>query len=126
MSRADLMYSALVERPGEFVSRRSLFRHADTFYLTNNAASEVRAKYGVDVEHDVVEGEHSYRLADLGAVHVGHTVSSPIDTPAAALAPHPPRGGGRGPEQLVLTTTGPGRASHRPVDAAGAKEVHSR
>lgn len=63
MSRADAMHATLTAYYGAWVTRGQLFREFDRFYLTNNAASEVRAKYGVEVEHRLIGGEHCYRIA---------------------------------------------------------------
>ena len=51
MNRADLMLAALQD--GEPKSRRELFERAGCFYLTNNAASELRARgYVIEQRRD--------------------------------------------------------------------------
>jgi len=74
------MYLTLTSH-GNWVTRRQLFTDAAQFYLTNNAASEVRAKYGVTVEHKLIDGEHCYRLLSQGREP---PVGSPPDIPSLA------------------------------------------
>jgi hypothetical protein len=57
------MLAALEE--GNWLSRQDLFRHAGTFYLTNNAASELRA-LGYNVEQRRREGKYEYRVSAVG------------------------------------------------------------
>lgn len=92
MSRADDMYRVLSMYPGQFISRDEMFRAAGRFWLTNNSASEVRDKYGVEVEHKVIEGKHCYRVV-LGA-RGGHVPASPPEMVA-------PRAEDNG--QLIIT-----------------------
>ena len=62
MNRADKMLRALKISPGVWCSRTFLFAHADAYYLTNNAASELRAR-GFNVEHRRNGRGDFYRLA---------------------------------------------------------------
>ena len=59
MNRASLMLAALED--GEWLTRADLFNHARGFYLTNNAASELRA-LGHNVEQRRYLGNYEYRL----------------------------------------------------------------
>lgn len=61
-SRATTMLHALEAHNGE-ATRSQLWDHAGRFYLTNNAAAELRAA-GIDVAYD--RDEDSYRLLDQG------------------------------------------------------------
>lgn len=64
--RAALMYAALED--GKPKSRRELFAHADGFYMTNNAASELRdalRSEGKGVAQWYADGEYHYQLVDL-------------------------------------------------------------
>lgn len=58
MNRADALLSCL--KDGQPWTRRDIFDRVG-FMLTNNAASELRAR-GIDVTHEVRRGEHVYRL----------------------------------------------------------------
>lgn len=60
MNRAELLYTVLAD--GRLHSRHEIFRVCGEFFLTNNAASELRAKRGVVVVHTVKDGEHFYQL----------------------------------------------------------------
>jgi hypothetical protein len=59
VNRADKLHKILSD--GRPHSRQEIFESVG-FMLTNNAASELRAR-GVDVEHHVDNGLHIYRLA---------------------------------------------------------------
>jgi hypothetical protein len=59
MNRADKMYAAL--KHGGPMTRRDLFEHAGCFYLSNNAASELRAR-GVEVVQWRADGQYVYQL----------------------------------------------------------------
>lgn len=61
VSRADRMLEVL--RDGRPHSRQEIFEAAGGFFLTNNAASEIRKKHGIDVAHRVERGVHVYQLA---------------------------------------------------------------
>jgi hypothetical protein len=61
MNRADLMRHTL--RSGDWRSRHEIFRDAGQFFLTNNAASELRAR-GFTVEQRRKRGEFQYRIAE--------------------------------------------------------------
>lgn len=58
MNRADLLLSCLSD--GRPWTRRDIFERVG-FMLTNNAASELRAR-GIEVTHQVRKGQHVYRL----------------------------------------------------------------
>lgn len=64
VSRADDLYTVLAKHPGMWIGRTTMFRMLGRYFLTNNAASEARAKYGVTIGHTVKHGEHFYRLED--------------------------------------------------------------
>ena len=72
MTRAELMLAALVTGPK---TRHELWSHAGAFYLTNNAAAELR-RAGHIVQY--VREDDSYRLLD-----------ERHDSPGAAAAPLP-------------------------------------
>lgn len=59
MNRASLMLAAL--EGNHWRSRLDIFEHAGRFFLTNNAASELRA-LGYDVEERRFQGNYEYRL----------------------------------------------------------------
>lgn len=60
VSRADRLYSVLAD--GRPHSRQEVFERVG-FMLTNNAASELRAR-GVEVEHRIVRKVHVYQLTE--------------------------------------------------------------
>ena len=60
-SRADRMLEVL--RDGRPHSRQEIFEAAGGYFLTNNAASEIRKQHGLEVEHRVERGIHIYQLA---------------------------------------------------------------
>lgn len=73
MSRADLLYEAL--KDGHRKSRHEIFRDAGAYFMTNNAAAELRAQLapaGLDVRHTRVGRTDCYELVPLrrtGGVH---------------------------------------------------------
>lgn len=57
-SRAALMLGVL--RDGRWHSRREIWEATGKFFLTNNAANELRRRHGYDVEYD--RTDDAYRL----------------------------------------------------------------
>lgn len=89
MNRADKLLSVLQD--GREHSRADVFQ-AYGFMLTNNAASELRAR-GYEVEHRKKDGLDTYRLAleatdpallGVGPIDTGSVASSAPDLAAAA------------------------------------------
>lgn len=76
MNRADLLLSVLQD--GREHSRADIVSKVG-FFLTNNAASELRAR-GIGVEHRVTDGLHTYRLLGGAAGDEPNSVqgSSPL------------------------------------------------
>jgi hypothetical protein len=116
-ARAARMLAALADGPK---TRADLFRHAGAFYLTNNAAAELRdAGYAVD--HELVDGEHVYTLLVGGGGDVqpgtqtartdGDTRESGYGTPASPDQPSDEEPDGRLPEATRSASSPP------PVDA---------
>lgn len=62
MNRADRMLEALAD--GERHSRHEIFALAGCFFLTNNAAAELRAR-GLEIEQTRDAEEFYYRLVSL-------------------------------------------------------------
>lgn len=90
MNRAAELIAALDETPGEFVSRKEIYRRMGCYAILNNAASEAR-KQGFDVTHLIVAGEHGYMLGAGGAVVSALPPDDDgVNAPCAEPAPIPP------------------------------------
>ncbi|MCR4340026.1 MAG: hypothetical protein NUW01_09080 [Gemmatimonadaceae bacterium] len=61
MNRADLLYSCL--RDGTPWTRRDIYEHTGTYFMSNNAAAELR-KRGLDVRHTKKGRLDVYQLMD--------------------------------------------------------------
>lgn len=75
MNRADKMLAVLQD--GRKHTRHDIFRAAGEFFLTNNAASELRGR-GVDVRHGKQDGADVYWLEQL---------DDPADSPQGRVDP---------------------------------------
>jgi hypothetical protein len=80
-SREALMLDVL--RDGRWHSRRDLWDAAGKFFLTNNAAAELRRK-GHNVVYD--RGRDAYRLAPAAAMRAPRSVSVSGDAPPLKVA----------------------------------------
>lgn len=101
MNRADLLYSVLQD--GREHSRADIVSKVG-FFLTNNAASELRAR-GIGVEHRVTDGLHTYKLLSAAG-----TTASPSSLPPVA------------PSSLASNPTDGALVQHR--DGAGQLALH--
>lgn len=86
-NRAALMLEAL--RDGDWHSRHDIFYRAGRFFLTNNAAAELRAR-GFEVEHRRHQGNDEYRLNTAGAA-VGKLAVSGSAVFSSPVNPSEPR-----------------------------------
>ena len=95
VSRADRMLSVL--RDGRPHSRQEIFEATGSFFLTNNAASELRAK-GLTVEQRRDRGVVIYQL--VGVEHAGDVAegSSGRDLPSCEGTPPDPHSGVLSPD----------------------------
>ncbi len=83
MTRAQMMFEALADGPK---TRHEIWSHAGCFFLTNNAAAELR-RDGHTVEY--VREDDSYRLLDERHESRGSAVSETADpSPLVALVEH--------------------------------------
>lgn len=99
MNRADLLLSVL--KDGKPHSRHEVFERVG-FMLTNNAASELRAR-GYNVDHGFAGGVHTYTLLDEGAAAAPSSSSDAHRAGAAeALVYDTSPGDDAGPESLTL------------------------
>lgn len=85
MNRADKMHAAL--KDGRPKTRRELFAHADAFYLTNNAASELRAR-GFTVSQWRDGEDFVYQLGSLEEATVLRGDSTLSTAAAASSSEH--------------------------------------
>lgn len=65
MNRADAMLAVLRINEGSWWTRQEIFRWSDRYFLTNNAAAELRAR-GFNVEHAKRGQDDLYRLGASG------------------------------------------------------------
>lgn len=102
MNRADLLLSVLQD--GREHSRADIVAKVG-FFLTNNAASELRAR-GVGVHHRVRDGLHVYSLSAVTESSKAQAAGSPVSVPALNEPPGGPRRDDGNPNdgdgQLVL------------------------
>ena len=86
MNRADRMLECLSIPTKEWWTRSELFARRGTFYLTNNAASELRDR-GYEVEKRYHQGNWEYRLLSDGRETNGASgTSSPDESLVAPIA----------------------------------------
>lgn len=120
------MLGTLQRARGGWVSRAELFADSGSFYLSNNAASELNAK-GWNVEHRVVKGLHSYRLVGLSGLGGTRSVPPGPENPdwltepeqhAGDLATNPAAARDHGPR--VALSARPGSVSQLFDTAPGA------
>jgi hypothetical protein len=117
VNRAELLLSVLAD--GRPHSRHEVFERVG-FMLTNNAASELRAR-GYDVEHKVDGGLHTYHLASLLEGGAPNERASGPEQPAPAVetsVASPVPQAGRRPEPASPPSSGD--AHH--ADAASSPE----
>jgi hypothetical protein len=80
VNRADQMLGALEAADGAWLARHDIFDHCGVFFLTNNAATELRDR-GFNVEHRVFQCNHEYRLErGVGDPAVTGYASSPTSS----------------------------------------------
>lgn len=70
-SRAERMAAVLAD--GRWHSRREIWEAAGGFFLTNNAAAELRTKHGKNVVYDA--RQDAYRIAPAAAMRAPRAVS---------------------------------------------------
>lgn len=84
MNRADRMLECLSHPAQEWWTRHELFTRGGSFYLTNNAASELRER-GYVVEQRYHQGNVEYRLLSDGREASGATdTPTPLDESVVA------------------------------------------
>jgi hypothetical protein len=86
-SCAERMLDVL--RDGKWHSRTEIFVAAGGFFLTNNAASELRTKHGVNIEFGYGKGQvPQYRLAQPAAMRAP-AAASISGAVGSSTSPHP-------------------------------------
>jgi hypothetical protein len=73
---------------GEWHERQEILSHSERFYLTNNAAAELRAK-GYTIEHVKRGRDEDWYLL---AARPGESVDGGLKEASAGHGPHPPAG----------------------------------